>query len=118
MIKLNRRDRNGVTILEISGRLMGGPDAELLQKTLRDLVAEGRTRVVVDLGQVAWVNSSGLGTLIAAYTTLKDKGGSLKLLNVSRRIEQILAVTKLSTVFEAFSDEDQVVASFREKAES
>jgi anti-sigma B factor antagonist len=113
MIKVNRRDRDSVSILELAGRLMGGPDSELFQKTLRDLMAEGRFNVVVDLGQVAWVNSSGLGILIASFTALKEKGGSLKLLNVSRRIEQILAVTKLSTVFETYSDEDAVVASFK-----
>jgi anti-sigma B factor antagonist len=113
MIKVNRRDRDDVSILELAGRLMGGPDAENFQKALRDLIAEGRLKVVIDLGQVAWVNSSGLGILIASFTSLKEKGGSLKLLNVSRRIEQILAVTKLSTVFETYSDENAVVASFK-----
>ena len=112
MIKLNRRDSGDVTIIELSGRLMGGPDSDLVQKTVRDLIAEGRTKVVVDLSQVAWVNSSGLGSLIASYTALREKSGSLKLLNVSRRIEQILAVTKLSTVFESYPDEGSVLASF------
>jgi len=113
MIKVVRRDREGVSILELSGRLMGGPDSEQVQKGIRDLIAEGRFKVVVDLGQVAWVNSSGLGILIAAFTALREKGGSLKLLNVSKRIEQILAVTKLSTVFESYADEGAVVESFR-----
>lgn len=112
MIKINRRERDGVVILQLSGRLMGGPDAEQFQKLIHDLVEAGQLRVVVDLGPVSWINSSGLGTLIAAFTTLKERGGSLKLLGVSRRIEQILQVTKLNTIFELHATEDSVVASF------
>jgi anti-sigma B factor antagonist len=112
MIKFNRRERDGVVIVQLSGRLMGGPDAEQFQKLIRELVDAGRLRVVVDLAPVSWINSSGLGTLIAAYTTLRERGGTLKLLAVSRRIEQILQVTKLNTIFESHATEDEVVASF------
>ena len=112
MLKLNRRDRGNVAILELGGRLMGGPDSDHFTREIKNLIEQGRVHVVVDLSGVAWVNSSGLGLLIAAYTSLKEKGGGLKLLNVSRRIEQILQVTKLSTVFEAYTDEEAVVGSF------
>jgi anti-sigma B factor antagonist len=112
MIKVNRRERDGVVIVHLTGRLMGGPDAEQFQKLIREGVDAGRLRIVVDLAGVSWINSSGLGTLIAAYTTLKERGGTLKLLNVSRRIEQILQVTKLNTIFESYASEDLVVESF------
>jgi anti-sigma B factor antagonist len=112
MLRLKRRERGNVVILELSGRLMGGPDSDSFQKTIRELIDQGRLHVVVDLGGVAWINSSGLGMLIASYTSLKDRGGCLKFMNVSRRIEQILQVTKLNTVFESYPDEESVVGSF------
>ena len=111
-MKINRRVRGDVVILELGGRLMGGPDSEALQKVIRELLTAGSRPVVIDLGHVGWVNSSGLGMLIAAFTTLKEAGGMLKLLNVSRRIEQILAVTKLNSIFEIHAEEDAVVGSF------
>jgi anti-sigma B factor antagonist len=110
--RMTRRDDGDVTILTLSGRLMGGPDTEQFLKQIKDLVDAKRTRVIVDMGDVAWVNSSGLGALIAGWTQLKEKGGSLKLIRVSRRIEQILAVTKLNTVFEIHPDEASARAGF------
>jgi anti-sigma B factor antagonist len=112
MTKVHRRDLGDITVLELSGRLMGGPDAEQFHKLIREVLAQGRHRVVVDLGDVAWVNSSGLGSLIAAYTALKEAGGIMKLMRVSRRVDQILQVTKLSTVFLSYPDEDSAVRSF------
>ncbi|HEX7877931.1 MAG TPA: STAS domain-containing protein [Candidatus Eisenbacteria bacterium] len=109
---MTRRDDGDVTILTLSGRLMGGPDTEQFLKQIRDLIDGKRSRVIVDMGDVAWVNSSGLGALIAGWTLLKEKGGSLKLIRVSRRIEQILAVTKLNTVFEIHPDEASARAGF------
>lgn len=111
-MKINRRTRGDVVILELQGRLMGGPDSEALRKVIQDLIAQGTRRVLIDLAQVAWVNSSGLGMLIDAYTTLKESGGVLKFLNVSRRIESILAVTKLNTIFEMYAEEDAAIGSF------
>jgi anti-sigma B factor antagonist len=111
MNKLTRRDDGDVVILTLSGRLMGGPDTEQFLKVVRDLVAEGRQKMIVDMGGVAWVNSSGLGALIAAWTSLQERGGKMSLVRVSRRIEQILAVTKLNTVFQIHADEDSARAA-------
>ena len=104
-MKMNRREDGDWVVFELSGRLMGGADTEPFLKGVRELAEAGRVRIIVDLGDVAWVNSSGLGALIAAWTLLKEKGGALKLVRVSRRISQILAVTKLNTVFDVHADE-------------
>lgn len=111
MNKLTRRDDGDVVILTLSGRLMGGPDTEQFLKQVRDVVAEGRQKVIVDMGGVAWVNSSGLGALIAAWTALQEAGGKMTLVRVSRRIEQILGVTKLNTVFQIHADEESARAA-------
>ena len=111
-MKIKERQSDGVTILEVSGKIMGGPDAELFNTTLKSLIHQGQARVVVDLAKVTWVNSTGLGILISGYTTLKRNEGEMKLLNVSDRIEIIFMVTKLHTVFETFKDEDEAVQSF------
>jgi len=111
-VKLKERKRDGVAILEMSGKLMGGPDAEAFSETLKTLVHEGCCNVVVSMEKVKWVNSTGLGILISGYTTLKKSGGELKLLKVSDRIENIFIVSKLYTVFESFQDEDEAVGSF------
>ena len=111
-MKIKERKRDGVAILEMSGKLMGGPDAESFAEILKTLIHEGTHNVVVNLEKVKWVNSTGLGILISGYTTLKKSGGELKLLKVSDRIENIFIVSKLFTVFESFQDEDEAVRSF------
>ncbi len=111
-VKLKERKRDGVAILELSGKLMGGPDAEAFDSTLKTLLHEGIRNFLVDLDKVKWVNSTGLGILISGYSTVKKNGGDLKLLRVSSRIENIFMVSKLYTVFDSFDDEDEAVRSF------
>lgn len=111
-MKIRERKRDGVAILEMSGRLMGGPDADAFDEVLKTLIHEGCRNVVVNMDKVRWVNSTGLGILISGYTTLKKSGGELKLLKVSDRIENIFIVSKLYTVFESYQDEDEAVRSF------
>ena len=111
-MKIKERKRDGVAILEMSGKLMGGPDSEAFDETIKPLIHEGCHNVIVSMERVKWVNSTGLGILISGYTTLKKSGGELKLLKVSDRIENIFIVSKLYTVFESFQDEDEAVRSF------
>ncbi|MFH2051893.1 MAG: STAS domain-containing protein [bacterium] len=111
-MKIKEHRRDGVAILEMSGKLMGGPDAESFDETLKTLIHEGCKNVIVNMDKVTWVNSTGLGILISGYTTLKKSGGELKLLKVSDRIENIFIVSKLYTVFQSFKDEDEAVQSF------
>ena len=111
-MKIKEHKRDGVVILELSGKLMGGPDADALSETLKTLIHEGVKNVIINLEKVKWVNSTGLGILISGYSTMKKNGGELKLLKVSHRIENIFIVSKLYTVFESFNDKDEAVQSF------
>ena len=111
-MKVDKQVKKDVVVLRLSGDLTGGPDASLFYDTIKQIVAGGNTKVLVDMGKVYLVNSTGLGMLIAALTSTKNAGGSLKLLNVTKRIESLLMVTKLSLIFETFQDEEQALASF------
>ena len=111
-MKIKIRKVDSVAILDLSGKLMGGPDADVFKETIRQLIQEGYKNILVNLAHVPWVNSTGLGILIAGYTTLKREGGTLKLTHVTDRIESILMITKLGTIFESFSDEEAAVKSF------
>lgn len=111
-MRIKERKRDGVAILELSGKIMGGEDAVAFDSTLRTVIHEGCRNVIVSLEKVTWINSSGLGILISGYSTVKNNGGELKLLRVSNRIESILMVSKLHTVFESYEDEDEAVRSF------
>jgi anti-sigma B factor antagonist len=111
-VKIKERKRDGVVILELNGKLMGGPDAAVFNDTLKTLIHEGHRNVLVDLARVNWVNSTGLGILISGYSTVRRSGGDLRLLNVSERVESIFMVSKLHTVFVSYSNEDEAVRSF------
>ena len=91
---------------------MGGPDASLLNDKLHELIEVGKTKVVVDLGSVEWMNSSGLGILIGGLTTMRNSGGDLKLANITDRIQSLLMITKLLTVFETFETIEEAAGSF------
>jgi len=111
-LKIKERIRDGVVILELHGKLMGGADAATFNDTLKTLLHEDHKNVLVDLSRINWVNSTGLGILISGYSTVKKSGGDLKLLHVSDRIESIFMVSKLHTVFVSFADEEEAVNSF------
>jgi anti-sigma B factor antagonist len=111
-MKVVRDDRDAVTLLRVEGKIMGGPDADTFKKVIKDLVAEGRNKVILDLNKVSWVNSTGLGILISGHTTIKSNGGGMALIGVNQRIDQIFMVTKLNTIFQAYEDEASALASF------
>lgn len=111
-MKLTSREENGVVILEPKGKIMGGPDATILHDQLHDLIDQQKKRVVIDLSKVEWMNSTGLGILISGLTTLRNNGGELKLARVTDKIESLLTITKLITVFESFDDVEEAVKSF------
>ena len=111
-MKIRQREIADVVVLDVHGKITGGPDSETFQESIRTLVAGGTRKVLVNLQEVGWINSTGLGMLIAGFTELQKTGGTLKLVGVSPRIESLLTVTKLSTVFESFREEDEAVRSF------
>ncbi len=111
-MELTQMEVADAVVLRISGKLMGGPDAALLNEKLHELSDAGKTKVVVDLSEVDMMNSTGLGLLIGGRTIMQNQGGDLKLANLSERLRTLLTISKLNTVFEIFDDVDAAVASF------
>ena len=111
-MKLTSREENDVIILEPKGKIMGGPDATMLHDFLHDLIKQDKKKVVIDLSKVEWMNSTGLGILISGLTTLRNNGGELKLARVTEKIQSLLAITKLITVFENHDSVEEAVKSF------
>ncbi|MCK4574453.1 MAG: STAS domain-containing protein [candidate division Zixibacteria bacterium] len=111
-MRLTDRELDGVVILEPKGKIMGGPDASLLHDKLYEYIEHDKKQVIIDLGQVDWMNSTGLGILISGYTTLRNSGGELKLANVTDKIQSLLTITKLVTVFDSYDNLEQAIKSF------
>lgn len=111
-MKYKIREREGVVIIDLSGKLMGGSDAEIFKECIYDLLENGKKKIIVNLGKVTWINSAGVGILITGYTTMRKKEGDLKLLNVSEKIKSILYVTKLNLIFECYESEEDAVKSY------
>lgn len=111
-MKMDEKASGDIIVLQLSGKIMGGPDASLLNDKLHELIEAGKTKVVVDLGSVDWMNSSGLGILIGGLTTMRNSGGDLKLANITDRIQSLLMITKLLTVFETFETIEEAAGTF------
>ncbi len=111
-MKIKVIDQDGVTVLQLNGKIMGGPDATVINDKLHELVESGKTKIVADLAKVNWMNSSGLGILISGLTTIRNAGGDLKLSDVTDRIHSLLMITKLLTVFETFETTEEAIQSF------
>ncbi len=112
-MKIKRRDIDDVVILEFSGKVMGGPDSDKVKEAISELVEGGVKKALIDLSDVPWMNSSGVGILISAYTSMKNAGAQVKFLNINERVKSILMVTKLLTVFESYYNREDALASFR-----
>jgi anti-sigma B factor antagonist len=118
-MKIERKSEGKhAVVLAISGNVQGGPDADLFSNTLEELVAEGRKNVLLDLKGVKWINSTGLGILIGGLTKLRRVEGTMKIVNMSDRIDNIFSVTKLNLVFEVFTDEVTALRSFKPAEDS
>jgi anti-sigma B factor antagonist len=111
-LDIRQREREGVYLLDMAGRITAGEEATTLRERLRSMAEAGQTRVALNLQEVDYIDSTGLGGLVICYTTLRKAGGALKLLNLSRRNIELLVLTKLATVFEIFTDEQDAVNSF------
>jgi len=111
-VKINKREANGITVVDLSGRLTLGDASAQLRDTLRGLIDSGNNKIILNLGDVAYIDSSGLGELVSGFTTVKNSGGELKLANLTQKVNDLLTVTKLYTVFEVHNDEKSAVESF------
>ncbi len=108
----NVSERYNCVVIEFKGNVMGGPDAVSLNEKLHELIEKDQKNVVIDLGKVKFMNSSGLGMLIGGLTTMRKAGGDLRICNAGDKIESLLIVTKLITVFKHFRSLDEAVESF------
>ena len=108
-------ERYNAVVIKLSGNAMGGPDGAKLQETLHDLREQDKKNVVVDLSKTKFMNSSGLGMLISGMTTMRNAGGDLRLANVADRIQSLLIITKLITVFKEYDSVEEAVKSFEEE---
>jgi anti-sigma B factor antagonist len=111
-LDLKERQAGDVTILDLSGEVRIGDSSVALRDSIRNLADQGKKKVLLNLGGVKYIDSSGIGELIANYTTLKRGGGQLKLLNLTERVQNLLVITKLLTVFDAFDNEAEALKSF------
>jgi|SRR5688500_5192878 len=111
-LEIGQREREGIIILDASGRITAGEEATTFRERLRAMAEAAQTKVVLNLQDVDYIDSTGLGALVICFTTLRKAGGALKLLNLSKRNIELLVLTKLATVFEIFSDEQHAVNSF------
>jgi anti-sigma B factor antagonist len=111
-LDIQQHDREGISVLDLKGRVTVGPEATALREKVSALQAAGTKNVILNLAAVDYIDSTGLGALVICATSLRKGGGNMKLLNLNRRNLELLVITKLATVFELFTDEQDAVNSF------
>jgi anti-sigma B factor antagonist len=111
-ITIDSRLSSDVTILDVAGKITLGDGSVVLREKVKELVAAGNKKVLLNLGNVTYIDSSGIGELVAAFTSVSNSGGALKLLHLTKRVQDLLQITKLYTVFEVHDDEAKAIASF------
>jgi len=112
-MKIDVRTIGDVKILDCSGRITLGEGTMAVRNSVRDMVKNGSKKIILNLGEVSYIDSSGVGELVSTYTTVTNAGGQLKLVNLTKKIHELLAITKLLTVFDVFDDEKAAVGSFK-----
>jgi len=115
-MQIEERVVGDVVVLDLKGRVTLGDGDQLLKDKVNSLVKQGRTRLVLNLAGVPYIDSAGLGEIVGTYTAVSRQGGSLKLINLTKKITDLLAITKLLTVFETFESENDAVRSFSASA--
>ena len=111
-VKISTRQVDGVTVLDMSGRITLGEGSVQLRDAVRDLLSKGQKHILLNLGDVTYIDSSGIGELVSGFTTISNHGGTLKLLSLTKRVQDLLQITKLYTVFDVHEEEAHAVRSF------
>lgn len=111
-INISERQAGDVTILDLEGKVTIGEGSVALRNAIRRLLGEGKNKILLNLANVGYIDSSGIGELVSSFTAVNKEGGSLKLLNLTQKIQDLLAITKLLTVFDTYDDEASALASF------
>jgi anti-sigma B factor antagonist len=112
-LQATAREINGVMIIDLSGRITLGEGSAMLRRMIHDLLQKGQKKIVLNLADVNYIDSSGIGELVSGFTTARNHGGELKLLHLTKKVHDLLQITKLYTVFDVHSDERAAAASFR-----
>ncbi|MDQ1592112.1 MAG: anti-sigma factor antagonist, partial [Pyrinomonadaceae bacterium] len=112
-LNINERQAGDVTVLDMSGKITIGEGSVALRSAIRKLIEEGKKKILLNLAQVSYVDSSGIGEFVASFTAIGREGGQLKLLNLTQKIQDLLAITKLLTVFDTYDDESSALNSFK-----
>lgn len=111
-LQLDVKESEGVKVLSLAGRVTLGDESSQLRSKIKELLAQGNKRLVLDLGGLSYVDSAGLGTLVAGYTSAHNEGGEIRMANVTKRLGELLSITKLLTVFSVYDSVDAAVKSF------
>ncbi|MBB5326752.1 STAS domain-containing protein [Tunturiibacter gelidoferens] len=111
-MKIKSRHVDGVTILDLSGRITLGEGSVTIRDAVRNVIATGSKKILLNLGDINYIDSSGIGELVSAFTTVRNGGGELKLLNLTKKVHDLLQITKLYTVFDIKDDERSAIAAF------
>jgi len=111
-ITISERQAGDVTILDLDGKVTIGEGSVALRNAIRRLLGEGKSKILLNLAGVGYIDSSGIGELVSSFTAVNKEGGTLKLLNLTQKIQDLLAITKLLTVFDVFEDEGNALSSF------
>ena len=109
---IKERVVDGVSVLDLSGKIVLGEGDGQVRERIKDLLSDGQKKILLNLGNVTYVDSAGLGALISSYTTTKREGAQLKLVNLTKRIQDLLAITKLITVFDTYDNEQDAIESY------
>jgi anti-sigma B factor antagonist len=115
-LKLTKRTVDGILAVECNGRIVFGDESSLLREEVKRAIADGQKRIVLNLAEVSYIDSGGLGTLVALHTTAHNAGGTIKLANLTKRVGDLLQVTKLLTVFDVHASEYEALEAFRKAA--
>lgn len=106
------RQIDGVAVVDVSGRITLGEGSSSVRDSLRELIGKGEKKILLNLSEVSYIDSSGIGELVSAYTTISNQGGTLKLVGLTKRVKDLLQITKLYTVFDVHEDEAHAIRSF------
>ena len=106
--------KGDVLVIALSGKVIGGPELMEVKSVFQKAVDQEKNKVLLDLGKVSWMDSSGLGVIVSGHTTLSRAGGALRILNATKKIQELFIITKLITIFETFTDEQEALNSFGE----
>ncbi len=112
-MNLKISEKYNVVVLSLKGKIEGGPDASEFNDVIQKLIKENKKNIVADLGNLKYVNSSGVGIIMRAFTTVKNAGGNLKLANLNDKMKGLLSITKLNTIFEIYNTEEEATKSFK-----